>query len=167
MNGKRGAWLASIGVRFTGAAPRLSASPGPELPSTEWLGASHTIPLPFSRIFYKNELETAEATKRQTDSQLQAVRAKADSELRPALARFDAAAERVNLYDSGTLADVDAALEKTLHNYQRAGASLGDYIIARGTASDVHLAHFDALNDRAHALATVEEASGLCDLVKF
>ncbi len=73
----------------------------------------------------------------------------------------------MKLYDSGTLTDADAVLEKTLYNYQRGGATLTDYIIAQRTASDVHLAFFDALSDRAHALAAVEQASGLSDLVKL
>jgi outer membrane protein TolC len=83
------------------------------------------------------------------------------------LARFEAAAGRVKLYDAGTLADADAVLEKTLYNYQHGGATLTDYIVAERTASDVHLAHLDALNDRAHALAALEQASGLSDLVRF
>lgn len=58
-------------------------------------------------------------------------------------------------------------LDKTLYNYQHGGATLIDYIVAERTASDVHLAYLDALNDRAHALAAVEQASGLLDLVRF
>lgn len=154
----------SIGVGWQHNFP-VSGDPG--LPAANLIGISLTIPLPFSRIVYKGELEAAEAAKRQAESQLRAVRAKAESELRQALARFDAAAERVKLYDSGTLADADAVLEKTLYHYQRGGATLTDYIIAQRTASDVHLAYFDALDDRAHALAAVEQASGLSDLVKY
>lgn len=154
----------SIGVGWQHNFP-VSGDPG--LPAANLIGVSLTIPLPFSRIIYKGELEAAEATKRQTENQLQAVRAKAEGELRQALARFAAAAERVKLYDSGTLADADSVLEKTLYNYQRGGATLTDYIVAQRTTSDIHLAYFDALNDRAHALATVEQASGLSDLVKF
>ncbi len=134
--------------------------------AADLIGASLTIPLPFSHV-YRGELEAARSGRRQAQSQLESVRAKAESEVRQAMARFDAAAERVKLYDSGTLADADAVLEKTLYNYQRGGASLTDYIIAQRTASDVHLAYFDALNDRAHALAAVEQASGLSDLVRF
>ncbi len=140
------------------------AAPG--LPAADLVGGSIGIPIPFSRL-YRGELEAAEASKRQAERQLEAVRARADAELRQALARFEAAAARVQLYDAGTLADADAVLDKTLYNYQRGGATLVEYLIAQRTASDVHLAYFDALNDRAHALAAVEQASALADLVRF
>ena len=135
-------------------------------PAANFIGASLSIPIPFSHV-YQGELEAARSARRQAESQLSSVRAKAESEIRQALARYDAAAARVKLYDSGTLTDADAVLEKTLYNYQRGGATLTDYIVAQRTASDVHLAHLDALNDRAHALAAVEQASGLSGLVRF
>ncbi len=69
----------SIGVGWQHVFP-VSDDQG--LPAANLIGVSLTIPLPFSRIFYKGELEAAEATKRQAESQLQAVRAKAESELR-------------------------------------------------------------------------------------
>ena len=138
----------------------------PGLPASEWLGASVSIPLPFSRM-YDGELQAARASRRQAESQLRAARARAESELGQAVARFDAAAERVRLYDSGMLADADVVLDRTLYNYERGGATLVDYLIAQRTASDVHLAYYDALADRAHALAAVEQATGSSDLVRF
>ncbi len=89
------------------------------------------------------------------------------SERGQAVAGFAAAAERVQRYDSGMLADADVVLDRTLYNYQRGGATLVDYLIAQRTASDVHLAYYDALADRAHALAAVEQATGSSDLVRF
>ena len=153
----------AVGVGWTHNFP-VSGDGGS--PATDFIGASLSIPLPFSHV-YKGELEAARSGMRQAESQLQAVRAKAESEVRQALARYEAAADRVKLYDAGTLIDADDVLEKTLYNYQHGGATLTDYIVAQRTASDVHLAYFDALNDRAHALATVEQASGLSDLVRF
>ncbi|HYS81805.1 MAG TPA: CusA/CzcA family heavy metal efflux RND transporter [Anaeromyxobacteraceae bacterium] len=135
-------------------------------PAADVIGASLSIPLPFSHV-YQGELVAARSAQHQAEHQLASVLARAESEIRQALARYDAAAERVKLYDSGALADADLVLEKTLYNYQRGGATLTDYIIAQRTASDVHLAYLDALNDRAHALAAVEQASGLSDLVAF
>jgi len=153
----------AVGVGWTHNFP-VSGDGGS--PATDFIGASLSIPLPFSHV-YKGELEAARSGMRQAESQLHAVRAKAESEVRQALARYEAAADRVKLYDAGTLIDADDVLEKTLYNYQHGGATLTDYIVAQRTASDVHLAYFDALNDRAHALATVEQASGLSDLVRF
>lgn len=150
-----------VGWQHSFAVPGAGGSAAADL-----VGASLTIPLPLSHV-YRGELDAARSARRQAERQLESVRARAGSEVKQALARFDAAAERVKLYDSGTLADADSVLEKTLYNYQHGGASLTDYLIAQRTASDVHLAYLDALNDRAHALATVEQASGLSDLVRF
>jgi len=135
-------------------------------PAADLVGATLSIPLPFSHV-YRGELEAARAAQRQAQSQLDSIRARAESEVRQALARFSAAADRVKLYDAGTLSDADTVLDKMLYNYQHGGATLTDYLVAERTASDVHLAYFDALNDRAHALAAVEQASGLSDLVRF
>lgn len=135
-------------------------------PAADLVGATLTVPLPLSHV-YRGELDAARSAKRQAEHQLASARARAESEVRQALARFQAAADRVKLYDAGTLADADAVLEKTLYNYQHGGATLTDYIVAERTASDVHLAYLDALNDRAHALAALEQASGLSDLVRF
>jgi cobalt-zinc-cadmium efflux system outer membrane protein len=153
----------SVGVGWTHNYP-VSGDGGS--PAADFIGASLTIPLPLSRV-YKGELEAARSAKRQSEYQLASARARAESEVRQAVARFEAAAERVKLYDAGALADADAVLEKTLYNYQHGGATLTDYIVAERTASDVHLAYLDALNDRAHALAALEQASGLSDLVRF
>jgi cobalt-zinc-cadmium efflux system outer membrane protein len=136
------------------------------IPAADTIGASISVPLPFSKA-YRGALDAAKAAERQAEDQLESVRARAASELRQALARFEAAGERVRLYDAGTLADADAVLEKTLYNYQRGGATLVEYLVAQRTAADVHLAYYDALNDRAHALAGLEQASGLSDLVRF
>jgi cobalt-zinc-cadmium resistance protein CzcA len=140
--------------------------PVPGTPAADMVGASLSIPLAFSRV-HTGALDAARAGQRQAESQLASVSARATSELRQALARFEAAADRVRLYESGALADADAVLEKTLYNYQRGGATLVEYLIAQRTTADVHLAYFDALNDRAHAVAAVEQASGLADLVRY
>lgn len=153
----------SVGVAWQ---HNLAVSGDRASPAANFIGASLSIPIPFSHV-YRGELLAARSARHQAESQLDAVVARAGSEIRQALARYDAAAERVKLYDSGTLTDADAVLEKTLYNYQRGGATLTDYIVAQRTASDVHLAYLDALNDRAHALAAVEQASGLSDLVRF
>jgi cobalt-zinc-cadmium efflux system outer membrane protein len=133
----------------------------------DFVVASASVPLPFSRI-YKGELEAARHTHRQTQSQLQATRARAQSELRKALAHFQAASGRVALYDRGTLSDSLSVLEKILYSYEHGDATLVEVLIAQRTASDVHLAYLDALADRAHALIAVGQAAGLTeDLLKL
>jgi len=132
----------------------------PGLPSAEMLAASLSVPIPFSRI-YRGELEAAESAQRQAQSQLQAIRIRAQAELQEALARFEAAARRVALYDGGTLVDASSVLEKTLYSYQRGEATLVEVLVAQRTASEIQLAYLDALADRAHALVAVGQAAGL------
>ena len=138
----------------------------PGLNASDWIGASLSVPLPFSRI-YKGELEAAQSTHRQAQSQLVAVQTRAEGELRQALARFDAASRRVTLFEQGVIANADEVLEKMLYNYQRGGATLVEVLVAQRTDSDVHLAFLDALADRAHALVAVEQAAGVADLATF
>lgn len=130
----------------------------------DFLVASLTVPLPFSRI-YHGEVEAARAVKRQALSLLRGVRLRAEGELRQALPRYEAAARRAAIFESGTLADADGVLEKTLYNYQRGGATLVEVLVAQRAASDVHLAGLDALADRARALVRLEQASGLTNLL--
>ena len=145
----------------------FAASLDDGLPAADFLSGSLSVPLPFSRI-YKGELEAARHTHRQTQSQLQAVRARAQGELRKALAHFQAASGRVALYDQGTLSDSLSVLEKILYSYQHGDATLVEVLIAQRTASAVHLAYLDALADRAHALVAVGQAAGLTeDLLKL
>jgi outer membrane protein TolC len=136
------------------------------VPAADTVGASLTVPLPLSRV-YSGALDAARASRRQAESQLESVRAKARTELAQALARYEAAVERVHLYEAGALADADSVLEKTLYTYQRGGATLVEYLVAQRTAADVHVAYCDALNDRAHTLAAVEVASGATGLIGF
>ena len=81
------------------------------------------------------------------------------------LPRAKAAARRAAIFESGTLADADGVLEKTLYNYQRGGATLVEVLVAQRAASEVHLAGLDALADRARALVRLEQASGLTNLL--
>jgi cobalt-zinc-cadmium efflux system outer membrane protein len=145
----------------------FAASQDDRVPAADLLSASVSVPLPFSRI-YKGELEAARHTHRQTQNQLQATRARAQGELRRAIAHFQAASGRVALYDRGTLSDSLSVLEKILYSYEHGDATLVEVLIAQRTASDVHLAYLDALADRAHALIAVSQAAGLTeDLLKL
>jgi len=119
----------------------------PGVPPAELVTASLSVPIPFSRV-YRGELEAAQSAQRQAQSQLQAVRIRAQAELQEALAHFQAAARRVALYDSGTLVDASSVLEKTLYSYQRGEATLVEVLIAQRTASEIELAYLDALAER-------------------
>jgi cobalt-zinc-cadmium efflux system outer membrane protein len=135
----------------------------PPLPASDFLGATLTVPLPFSRM-YRGELDAAYAGRRQADATARSVNIRVEAEVREAVARYDAAAARVRLYASGVLADADSVLEKTLYNYQRGGATLTEVLVAQRTDNEVYLSYFDSLAEAAHALVAVEQASGAWDL---
>lgn len=132
-------------------------------PATDLVGASITVPLPFSRI-YRGELQAAYATETQADAAARAVEVKVDVEIRQAIAKYEAAAARVKLYTGGMLQDADRVLEKTLYNFQRGGASLVEVLVAQRTDNEVYLSYFDALADAAHALVAVQQAVGTWDV---
>jgi outer membrane protein, heavy metal efflux system len=129
------------------------------VPSADLVTAFLSVPLPFSRV-YRGELEVAESAQRQAQSQVQAIRIRAQAELQQALAHFEAAMHRVALYEGGTLVDANAVLEKTVYSYQRGEATLVEVLVAQRTASEIQLAYLDALADRAHALVAVGQAAG-------
>jgi cobalt-zinc-cadmium efflux system outer membrane protein len=134
------------------------------LNAADLVGLSLSLPLPFSRM-YRGEVESAEAIHLQAQSQLSAIRVRAEGEVRQALARFSAASRRVALFEQGVLTNADAVLDKTLYNYERGGTTLIEVLLAQRTDSDVHLAFLDALAARAHALVAVEQTAGLTNLL--
>jgi cobalt-zinc-cadmium efflux system outer membrane protein len=87
-----------------------------------------------------------------------------EKKVREAIARYEAAAARVRLYAKGVLVDADQVLEKSLYNYQRGGATLVEVLVAQRTDNDVYLSYYDSLADAAHALVSVEQASGSWDI---
>lgn len=142
---------------------QVNANPGPTLPSSDFLGLTATVPLPFSRL-YHGELNAAYATQSQTVALEKSAEVRVESEVRSALAQYAAASARVRLYTGGVLADADKVLEKTLYNYTRGGATLVEVLIAQHTDNDVYLSYYDALSDASHALIALEEAVGIWDV---
>ncbi len=133
------------------------------LPPSDFVGATLSVPIPISRI-YRGELDVAHATHRQAEAGSQGAAIRVETDVRQAVAKYEAAAARVKLYDSGVLADADQVLEKTLYNYQRGGSTLVEVLVAQRTDNDVHLAYADALADAAHALIAVQQAVGSWDI---
>jgi outer membrane protein, heavy metal efflux system len=133
------------------------------LPSSDFLGLTATVPLPFSRL-YHGELNTAYATQSQNVAIEKSAEVRVEAEVRAAIARYQAASSRVQLYTGGVLADADKVLEKTLYNYTRGGATLVEVLVAQHTDNDVYLAYYDALSDVSHALVSLEEAIGIWDV---
>ena len=133
------------------------------LPSADYVGATVTVPIPFSRM-YRGDLDAAYSSQRQADAQTNAVGLRVEVEVRQAIARHDAAAARVKLYTSGVLSDADQVLEKILYNYNRGGATLVEVLVAQRTQNDVYNSYYDALSDLARALVTLQQASAGWDV---
>jgi cobalt-zinc-cadmium efflux system outer membrane protein len=148
----------SVGAYWSHYFPLAGAQPSAEL-----VGASVTVPIPFSRL-YRGELDTAYATREQASAATSSVGVKVEIEVRQAVAKYEAASARVKLYTGGVLTQADQVLEKTLYNYQRGGATLVEVLVAQRTDNEVHLSYFDALADAAHALVAVEQAVGSWDI---
>lgn len=155
--------IIDVGVGATWQHNFALSSPQPPLPSSELVGATLSVPLPFSRM-YRGELDAAYANEKQTEALSAALAIKVEVEVRSAVTKYEAAAARVKLYTGGVLHDADQVLEKTLYNFQRGGATLVEVLVAQRTDNDVYLSYYDALADAAHALVAVEQAVGTWDV---
>jgi cobalt-zinc-cadmium efflux system outer membrane protein len=132
-------------------------------PAFDALGASLSLPLPFSHV-YRGELDAALAGESQADWSLRSAELKAETDVRQAFEKYDASVDRVNIYAGGVLTDADKVLDGTLYSYQRGAATLLEVLEAQRTDNEVHLAYFDALSDCAHALVALEQAAGVWDV---
>jgi cobalt-zinc-cadmium efflux system outer membrane protein len=126
-------------------------------PASDWLGGTVTIPIPFSLV-YRGELDAAYAGEVQNDALTRALAQKIETEVRQALAQYDAAAARVKVYAGGVLTDADSVLDRSFYNYQRGGASFVEVLVAQRQVNDVYLGYYDAIADAAHALVALERA---------
>lgn len=132
-------------------------------PAYDALGATVTVPLPFSKA-YRGELNAALSSLSQSRVNVEAAEHRAESEVRQAVVRYDAAVKRMALFTEGLLSDADRVLEATLYNYQRGGATLLEVLEAQRTQNEVFLGYLDALSDHARSLVAVELAAGIWDL---
>jgi cobalt-zinc-cadmium efflux system outer membrane protein len=137
--------------------------PQPAQPESDWIGATLTVPIPFSRI-WRGELDGAHAQHGAAAAQQSALERAVEVEVRQAVVRYDAAAARVRLYTQGMLGDAQQVLERTLFNFRRGGSSLVEVLVAQRTANDVTLAYLDALSEAARAAVDVEQAATIWDL---
>lgn len=133
-------------------------------PTSDLLGGTLTIPLPFSRV-YRGELDVAYGSELQSQWFTRSVTVRIESEVRQALVYYETAAARVKVYISGgVLADADSVLDKSLFNYQRGGATFVEVLVAQRTVNDVYLSYYDAIASAAHALVALEQAVASADL---
>lgn len=133
-------------------------------PPDNTIGAGVSLNLPISRRKHPGELEAARATRTQAELQLHAAQLKVEVEVRDAFERYQASAQRLNVFRGGLLRDADRVLEARLYAYQRGGATLLEVIDAQRKSAEVYLAYSQALVDHAHALVTMEEAAATWDV---
>jgi len=132
-------------------------------PAYNSISAGLSIPLPLARI-YRGELDAAEAGVTQAEFAVKQAALLVETDVRQALVKYNAAAQRVQLYRAGVLADADKVAEATLYSYQHGNATLLEVLDSQRTVNEVYLAYFDALSEYAKALVAVETSSGMWDV---
>ena len=132
-------------------------------PAFSALTFGFSIPLPFARI-YNGEVDGAVAGTTQATLVLRQGELAVEIEVRQALASYQAAARRVELFTGGVLSDADRVADATFYSYQRGGASLLEVLDAQRTVNAVYLDYFDALSQHAKTLVAVEQSAGFWDI---
>jgi outer membrane protein, heavy metal efflux system len=132
-------------------------------PAFSALNFGFSIPLPFARI-YNGEVDGAVAGTTQATLTLRQGELSVEIDVRRAMASYQAAVRRVELFTGGVLSDADKVAEATFYSYQRGGATLLEVLDAQRTVNEVYLDYFDALASHAKALVQVEQSVGLWDI---
>jgi len=152
-------------ITVSGSYAHIAAGSGGFVqPADNTLSASLSVNLPFSRWQHRGELENANAVRTQAELQLKSAQLAAEIDVRDAHSKYQAAVQRLQLYQGGLLKDADRVLEARLYAYQRGGATLLEVIDAQRTSADIYLAYAQALADHAHALVALEQAAAIWDI---
>lgn len=128
-------------------------------PDYDTLGLLASVELPV-RLFWHGDLDEADARLREHDARVAAVELAVDVEVRSALARYEAARARLELYRGTILQDADRVFEAALYTYERGGGSLLEVLVAQRTVDEVYLDYFDALAEHAALLVELERVTG-------
>ena len=132
-------------------------------PAYHTVNALVSVPLPLSRVL-NGEVQAAEAGRAQAELQRSAAELRVAAEVRAALARYDAARDRLAEYDATLLADNDRLLEMARYAFAQGASRLIELLAAQRTWTDTYIAYETALADHAHALIALETAAGTWDL---
>jgi cobalt-zinc-cadmium efflux system outer membrane protein len=150
----------SLGWLYYTPGQQGSAYQGPPYHT---VNAMLSVPLPISRVL-NGEVQAAEAGRTQAEAQRAAAELRVAAEIRAALARYDAARERLAQYDEALLADNDRLLEMARYAYAQGASRLIELLSAQRTWTDTYIAYETALADHARALIALETAAGMWDL---
>ena len=109
----------------------------------------------------KTGIAAANAQASQAQLQLDDAEVKAGVAVRQSLALYGSAHERVRLYQSGVLKDVDAALEKRVLSYKRGASSLLELLDAQRKANEVWISFYTAQIDHARSVIELHRSAGI------
>lgn len=132
-------------------------------PAYHTINAMLSVPLPVSRVL-NGEVRSAEAGRAQAETQRSAAELRVAGEVRAALARYEAARDRLAQYDQAVLADSDRLLEMARYAFAQGASRLVELLSAQRTWVDTAIAYETARADHAHALIALETAVGMWDL---
>jgi cobalt-zinc-cadmium efflux system outer membrane protein len=118
-----------------------------------------SVPLP---VWNRNKtgIDAAKAGASQSQLQLDDAELQAAVDVRQAISLYGTAHERVELYQSGVLKDVDAELEKRVISYKRGGSSLLELLDAQRKANEVWMSFYTAQIDHVHAVIALNRSTG-------
>ena len=150
----------SLGWLYYTAGQQGSAYQGPPYHT---VNAMLSVPLPVSRVL-NGEVQSAEAGRAQAELQRSAAELRVAAEIRAALARYEAARDRLAQYDQSLLADNDRLLEMARYSFSQGASRLIELLAAQRTWTDTYIAYETALADHARALIALETAAGTWDL---
>ena len=119
-----------------------------------------SFPLP---IWNRNKtgIDASKATASQAQLQLDDAEVQAAVDVRQAISLYGIAHERVDLYQSGVLKDVDAALEKRIISYKRGDSSLLELLDAQRKANEVWMSFYNAQIDHVRAVIDLNRSTGM------
>jgi len=119
-----------------------------------------SMPLPIWNT-NKTGIAAANAMASQAQLQLDDAEVKAGVAVRQALSLYGIAHDRVNLYQSGVLKDVDTALEKRVISYKRGASSLLELLDAQRKANEVWTSFYTAQIDHVRAVIELHRSAGI------
>jgi len=119
-----------------------------------------SVPLP---VWNRNKtgIDAAKAGASQSQLQLDDAEVQAAVDVRQAISLYGIAHERVDLYQSGVLKDVDDALQKRVISYKRGDSSLLELLDAQRKANEVWMSFYNAQIDHVRAVIDLNRSTGM------
>jgi cobalt-zinc-cadmium efflux system outer membrane protein len=132
-------------------------------PENDQIGFSLQVPLPISD-FDTDDLRAAHLTIQQTEMQMEANQAQAETDVRQAVARYRYAGRAASEYSNGILNDAQRVLDISIYSYKKGNTTL---LVVRQAESDLTTTYenyFTALDEQAKALVNLEQMTGFWDI---